>query len=62
KWVFKKKLRSDGIIEKYKVRFVAKGYTQKEGKDYFDIYLFVVRFIIIRVLLFLIGFYGFVVY
>ena len=27
KWVFKKKLRSDGTIEKYKARLVAKGYT-----------------------------------
>jgi len=25
KWVFKKKLRPDGTIEKYKVRLVAKG-------------------------------------
>ncbi|KAK1632096.1 hypothetical protein QYE76_006411 [Lolium multiflorum] len=31
KWVFKKKLRPDGTIEKYKARLVAKGYTQKEG-------------------------------
>ena len=31
KWVFKKKLRPDGTIEKYKDRLVAKGYTQKEG-------------------------------
>ncbi|KAK1685046.1 hypothetical protein QYE76_045894 [Lolium multiflorum] len=30
KWVFKKKLRPDGTIEKYKARLVAKGYTQKE--------------------------------
>jgi hypothetical protein len=29
KWVFKKKLMPDGIIEKYKARLVAKGYTQK---------------------------------
>ena len=29
KWVFKKKLRPDGTIEKYKARLVAKGYTQK---------------------------------
>jgi hypothetical protein len=29
KWVFKKKLRSDGTIERYKARLVAKGYTQK---------------------------------
>ncbi|KAK1666699.1 hypothetical protein QYE76_054858 [Lolium multiflorum] len=33
KWVFKKKLRADGTIEKYKSRLVAKGYTQKEGED-----------------------------
>jgi hypothetical protein len=29
KWVFKKKLRPDGTIERYKARLVAKGYTQK---------------------------------
>jgi hypothetical protein len=29
KWVFKKKLRPDGTIEKYKARLVAKGYSQK---------------------------------
>jgi hypothetical protein len=28
KWVFKKKLKPDGTIEKYKARLVAKGYTQ----------------------------------
>jgi hypothetical protein len=27
KWVFKKKLRPDGTIEKYKARLVAKGYN-----------------------------------
>ena len=31
KWVFKKKLRVDGSIDKFKARLVAKGYTQKEG-------------------------------
>jgi hypothetical protein len=29
KWVFKKKLRDVGTIEKYKARLMAKGYTQK---------------------------------
>nr|CAE02547.1 OSJNBb0069N01.13 [Oryza sativa Japonica Group] len=33
KWVFKKKLRPDGTIEKYKARLVAKCYTQKEELD-----------------------------
>lgn len=27
KWVFKKNLRPDGTIEKYKARLVTKGYT-----------------------------------
>jgi hypothetical protein len=28
KWVFKKKLRPDGTIKKYKARLVAKDYTK----------------------------------
>jgi hypothetical protein len=50
KWVFKKKRRSDGIIDKYKVRLVAEGYTQKEGKYFFDTYSPIARLTTIRVL------------
>jgi hypothetical protein len=32
-WVFKVKTLPDGIISKYKARFVTKGYTQEEGVD-----------------------------
>jgi len=28
KWVFKTKYKDDGIVERYKVRLVVKGYTQ----------------------------------
>jgi len=35
KWVFKKKMRPDGTVEKYKARLVAKGYTQKGRRGLF---------------------------
>ena len=38
KWIFKRKLKVDGSIDKYKAILVAKGYRQNEGLDYFDTY------------------------
>lgn len=34
RWIFKLKHATDESIEKYKVRFVAKGYSQVKGIEY----------------------------
>ena len=31
KWIFKRKMKADGVIDKYKARLVVKGYKQREG-------------------------------
>jgi hypothetical protein len=62
KWVFKKKLRPNGTINKYKARHLAKGYTQKEGEDFSYTYSPVARMTTIRVLLSLAASYGLIVH
>ena len=51
KWIFKRKMKPDGTIDKYKSRLVVKGYRQKEGLDYFDTYSPVTRITLIRMLI-----------
>ena len=38
KWVFKIKTDENGAIAKYKARITPKGYMQKEGIDYFEVF------------------------
>jgi hypothetical protein len=47
KWLFKIKHAADGSIEKYKVRFVACDFSQKEGIDYEETFTPVARYTLI---------------
>ncbi|KAF3649136.1 putative tyrosyl-DNA phosphodiesterase 2-like [Capsicum annuum] len=51
KWIFKRKIKADGTIDKYKVRLVVKGFKQKEDLDYFDTYSPVTRITSIQMLI-----------
>ncbi|PHT97964.1 ABC transporter F family member 4 [Capsicum chinense] len=51
KWIFKRKMKTDGTINKYKARLVVKDFKQKEGFDYFDTYSPVMRIMLIRMLI-----------
>jgi len=38
KWIYKIKHVTNGSVEKYKAKFVASGFSQKEGEDYENTY------------------------
>jgi hypothetical protein len=51
KWIFKIKHATNGSIVKYKARFVAHGFSQKEGIDYEETFAPVERYTSIRTIM-----------
>ncbi|GJV84091.1 zinc finger, CCHC-type containing protein, partial [Tanacetum coccineum] len=51
KWIFKRKPKVNGTIEKFKARVVIQGFRQKSEINYFDTYALVARISTIRLLI-----------
>ena len=51
KWIFEIEHAADEIIEKYKARFVARGFSQKEGVDYDETFAPVAHYTSIRTII-----------
>ena len=51
RWLYKVKHAADGSVEKYKARFVARGFSQVEGVDYDETLASVARYTSIRALI-----------
>ncbi|GKA49104.1 zinc finger, CCHC-type containing protein [Tanacetum coccineum] len=62
KWIFKRKLKVDGTIEKFKARLVIHGFKQKSRIDYFDTYALVARISTIRLLISMASIHNLIIY
>ncbi|GKC75252.1 zinc finger, CCHC-type containing protein [Tanacetum coccineum] len=62
KWIFKRKMKVDGTIEKFKARLVIQGFRQKEWIDYFNTYALVALITTIILLLALAAIHNLVIH
>nr|GEZ43018.1 zinc finger, CCHC-type [Tanacetum cinerariifolium] len=62
KWIFKRKMKVDGTIDKFKAQSVIQGFRQKEWIDYFDTYGPIARITTIRLLLALVAIHNLVIH
>jgi hypothetical protein len=51
KWIFKHKLKADGSLDRYKARWVLRGFTQHPGVDYDETFSPVVKSATVRTML-----------
>ena len=51
KWIYKIKLNQEGNIQNHKARFVARGFTQKLGSDFYGTFSPVARLQTIRTII-----------
>jgi hypothetical protein len=62
RWLYKIKYAADGSIEKYKARFVARGFSLKEGVDDDETFASVARYISIGTIMSLASWFGWYLY
>lgn len=55
KWVFKIKTDENGVVSKYKARITPKGFRQRHGVDYFEVFAHTGKYKSLRVLLCLVA-------
>ncbi|CAI7738461.1 unnamed protein product [Closterium sp. NIES-53] len=51
KWVFRVKTKADGTIDKFKARWVVRGFDQEQGRDFTETFALVSRHTSLRILL-----------
>jgi hypothetical protein len=51
KWIFRHKLKADGSLDRYKARWVLRGFTQHPGVDYDETFSPVVKSATVRTML-----------
>ncbi|GJZ46161.1 zinc finger, CCHC-type containing protein [Tanacetum coccineum] len=62
KWIFKRKLKVDGTIEKFKAGLVIQGFKQNSGIYYFDTYALVARISTKRLLIAMTSIHNLIIY